>query len=142
MHKGSCLCGEIEYEVDSELKAIVHCHCRFCRKAHGAPFTTVLFIPFANLKIVKGKESVASYHVESVTADRRFCSRCGTRLYNHLPQTSMASSIVATLDLDEVLRPVAHVNTESKCNWFAINDDLPQFLGVPPPEEFRQLLAK
>jgi hypothetical protein len=141
MHRGSCLCGSVTYEIESDLKAIVNCHCRFCRKAHGAPFTTVLFMPFSGLRIAAGEEFIARYRVETLQADRCFCGKCGTRLFSHLPAAGMVSLVVATLDVDEVLRPVAHINTVSKCSWFEINDDLPQFQAMPAPAEFRQLVS-
>ncbi len=43
MHQGSCLCESIQYEIESDLRAVVNCHRRFCSKAHGAPFATLLF---------------------------------------------------------------------------------------------------
>jgi len=46
MHHGSCLCGSIKYSIDDNLQFIVNCHYRFCSKAHGAPFTTLLIMPF------------------------------------------------------------------------------------------------
>lgn len=141
MYQGGCLCGAIKYEIESDLKAVVNCHCGFCSKAHGAAFTTLLFVPLANLTITEGKESLKSYHVENLNADRCFCSKCGTRLYNSLPSLGRASVVVATLTMDEVLRPLAHVNTESKCSWFQVNDDLPQFLSGPSPDEFKELLS-
>src|SRR4051812_17393011 len=49
VHRGSCLCESIQYEIESDLKAVVNCHCKFCSKAHGAPFTTLLFMPFSRL---------------------------------------------------------------------------------------------
>ena len=141
MYQGSCLCGSIKYELESDLKAVVNCHCGFCSKAHGAVFTTLLFIPLANLTITEGKELLKSYHVENLNADRCFCSKCGTRLYNSLPSLGRANIVVATLTTDEILRPLAHVNTESKCTWFQINDELPQFLSSPSPDEFKELLS-
>jgi hypothetical protein len=141
MYQGSCLCGSIKYELESDLKAVVNCHCGFCSKAHGAVFTTLLFIPLANLTITEGKELLTSYHVENLNADRYFCSKCGTRLYNSLPSLGRANIVVATLTTDEILRPLAHVNTESKCTWFQINDELPQFLSSPSPDEFKELLS-
>jgi len=141
MYQGSCLCGAIKYELESDLKAVVNCHCGFCSKAHGAVFTTLLFAPLANLTITEGKELLESYHVENLNADRCFCSKCGTRLYNSLPSLGRVSIVVATLTTDEILRPLAHVNTESKCSWFQINDDLPQFLSGPSPDEFKELLS-
>lgn len=141
MHRGSCLCGAVRYEVESDLKAVVNCHCPFCRKAHGAPFTPLLFMPFSQLTIAQGAEFLARYHIDRLDADRCFCVRCGTRLYNHAPARGMVSIIVATIDTDEILRPIAHVNTESKCAWLEINDGLPQFLAAPSPAEFKQLLS-
>ena len=141
MYQGSCLCGSMKYELEGDLKAVVNCHCSFCRKAHGAVYTTLLFIPLANITITEGKELLQSYHVEKLNADRCFCSRCGTRLYNSLPALGRANVVVATLTTDELLRPLAHVNTESKCAWFQINDGLPQFLSSPSPDEFGQLLT-
>lgn len=40
VHKGSCLCGGIKYEIHGELTGTLHCHCSMCRKAHGAAFRT------------------------------------------------------------------------------------------------------
>lgn len=143
MHQGSCLCKSVRFEIDSDLRLIVHCHCKFCRKAHGAAFTTVHFMPIAKLRFVQGEDVVTRYHVKSLAADRCFCRQCGTRLFNHAPAAGIISLIVGTLDLSNIqLRPLAHVNTESKCSWFQINDDLPQFLATPSPAEFGKLLSK
>lgn len=141
MHQGSCLCGSVKYEIESDLKAVIDCDCSFCSKAHGAAFTTLLFVPLASLTITEGKEFLNSYHVESLNADRCFCSECGTRLYNSLPSMGRANIVVSTLAAAGELRPLAHVNTESKCNWFQIEDKLPQFLSSPSPDEFRELLS-
>jgi hypothetical protein len=142
MHSGSCLCGSVRYEIESDLKAVVHCHCQFCRKAHGAAFTTVLFMPFSRLAIVAGREFVERHHIEKLNSDRCFCRKCGTRLYNHQASSGMISLIAATLNTDEVLRPLAHFNTESKCSWFEIKDELPQFRSTPGSAELGKLLAK
>ena len=141
MHHGSCLCGSIKYRVDDELKFVVNCHCRFCSKAHGAAFTTLLFMPFSRLELLEGKGFLAGYEVKTLGAIRCFCSSCGTRLYNYSPSRGMISLIVATLDTNEVLRPLAHINVGSKCSWHAIGDGLPQFHATPTQQEFGQLLA-
>jgi len=40
MLRGSCLCGEVKYEIDGSLRDVRNCHCSMCRKAHGAAFRT------------------------------------------------------------------------------------------------------
>jgi hypothetical protein len=138
MHQGSCLCGGVRFEIESDLKAVVNCHCQFCHKAHGAAFTTLAFMPFAHLKILEGDALISRYHIESLNADRCFCARCGTRLFNHAPAVHMVSVVVATLAGTDTVRPRAHINTESKCGWYVINDHLPQFPAMPPPAEFEK----
>jgi hypothetical protein len=141
MYQGSCLCGSIRYSVDDNLKLIVNCHCRFCSKAHGAPFTTLLLMPFNKLELLEGERLLAHYEVKSLNSQRMFCSQCGTRLYNYSPSKGMISLVVATLDTPPQLRPLANINVESKCSWFQINDELPQFASTPSPSEFGQLRA-
>ena len=141
MHPGSCLCGSVKYTIDDALKFIVNCHCSFCSKAHGAPFTTLLFMPFAKFQLLEGREFVASYEVKTLGALRCFCCRCGTRLYNYSQARGMISLIVATLDTDAELAPIANINVESKRSWYAINDGLPQFQSVPSQAEFGRLLS-
>lgn len=139
MHQGSCLCGSVKYSVDDDLKFVVNCHCRFCSKAHGAAFTTLLIMPFNNLHLLEGRVLLSSYEVKALNSLRVFCSRCGTRLYNHALSRGMISLMVATLETDEQLRPLAHINVGSKCSWHTIADGLPQFSSIPSASEFGQL---
>ena len=44
-HRGSCLCGEVAYEVDGPLEHAHHCHCTYCRKIHGTPCATGALAP-------------------------------------------------------------------------------------------------
>jgi hypothetical protein len=141
LHHGSCLCGSVKYCVDDDLIFVVNCHCRFCSKAHGAAFTTLLIMPFSKFEIVEGKTLLSSYEVETLNSLRVFCSRCGTRLYNHSPSKGMISLIAATLDTDAKLRPLANINIGSKCSWYSIADELPQFSSTPSAAEFGRLRA-
>lgn len=40
MYKGSCLYGDVNFEIISEIKNIIYCHCSKCRKAQGSTFAT------------------------------------------------------------------------------------------------------
>jgi hypothetical protein len=96
-------------------------------------------MPVAGFTVTQGQELFASYEIKAVDAVRCFCSRCGTRLYNYAPSRGMISLVVASLDTDVALRPIAHFNVESKSSWYSIADGLPQFSSVPGPAEFAQL---
>jgi hypothetical protein len=141
MHRGSCLCGSVKYAIDDDLIFVVNCHCRFCSKAHGAAFTTLLIMPFSKFEVIEGKTLLSGYEVKTLNSLRVFCSRCGTRLYNHSLSKGMISLIAATLDTDAKLRPLANINIGSKCSWYRIADELPQFGSTPSAAEFGRLRA-
>lgn len=128
---GSCLCGAVRYEVDPDPPAPLSCHCRFCRRAHGAPFVMVSAIPRETLRWLSGEELISEYATRG-GGQRYFCSVCGTRLYNS-PRSfpGLVSLVVATLDEELASGPVAHINVESKAPWFEIQDGLPRFDALP-----------
>ena len=35
MFRGSCLCGEVVYQVRGEIASTSHCHCKMCQKQLG-----------------------------------------------------------------------------------------------------------
>lgn len=53
----------------------------------------------------------------------------------------MISLLAATLKNGTSVRPVAHINTESKRGWHEITDAIPQFASMPAPAEFPQLIS-
>ena len=52
--RGSCLCGEVRFEIDGPLKRSSHWHCRQCQKAHGAPLA-IAMPSAARLRFTLGK---------------------------------------------------------------------------------------
>jgi hypothetical protein len=98
-------------------------------------------MPFNKFEVLEGQTLLSSYEVETLKSLRVFCSQCGTRLYNYSPSKGMISLVVATLDTDAKLSPIANINIGSKCSWYPINDDLPKFGSTPSAVEFGRLLA-
>jgi hypothetical protein len=55
---GRCLCGKVRYELDGELPPLVNCHCQFCRRAHGAAFVTIAWVPSSSFRFTAGANLV------------------------------------------------------------------------------------
>ena len=129
--KGSCLCGEIAYEITGPLMGTLNCHCRMCRKAHGAAFRTRATIKSENFTFLSG-EKVLSYYESSPGERRSFCSGCGsviiTRFDKHPEYLGFA---LGTLDSDPEIEIEQHIYTGSKAPWFKITDELPQSEELP-----------
>ena len=60
-HVGGCQCGLVRYEVTAELGPVFHCHCAFCRRIHGAAFTTIALLPREAFDWLSGSGHVARF---------------------------------------------------------------------------------
>jgi len=129
-HTGRCLCDAVRYAVTGDLGPLIHCHCRFCRRAHGAPFVTVTPVPRQRFRWTAG-ESLVREHANAA-GSRLFCSACGSRLLS-VPRSApgILSLVVASLDDPPSGPALMHINVESKAPWHEIRDDLPQHAGLP-----------
>ena len=135
MVRGSCLCGDVRYEVTGEAEEMHNCHCSRCRKAHGAAFSTFMQIAKTDLRLVSGEQGLRHFQ-SSPPVRRSFCGRCGSSLFfefSALPDAIWVA--VGTLDEDPRMRPGAHIFVKSKAPWHNITDDLPRFDEYPPQAE-------
>jgi hypothetical protein len=129
---GSCLCGDVQYEIDGALGPIGNCHCRTCRKAHAAAFATTARVDRQRFRWSKGGERVTSF--ESTPGKRRFfCPRCGSHLVAAWEGAPTVIVRVGSLDSDPGSGPVVHIWTSQKAPWHEIPDALPQLAESPSP---------
>lgn len=128
--QGSCLCGQVKYEVlkiESGM-GLGHCHCSMCRKFHGAAFATFGVAKLENFRWTAGESALQVYKASNGTS-RKFCGGCGSSLIfvaNNDDGTTIEFTL-GTLDTEIDERPDVHIFVDSKANWFEITDDLPQF---------------
>tara|TARA_B100000676_G_C17622797_1_gene602552 strand:- start:35 stop:433 length:399 start_codon:yes stop_codon:yes gene_type:complete len=127
MYTGSCLCGGVTFEIAGELAPIQVCHCQQCRKAQGTALVTNIPVETGKLHWVSGEAFLKSYE-SSPGKQRVFCRECGSPIYSCLDSKPGVVRIRAGL-LNEPLatRPAFHIYTDSACNWWPLDDDLPQY---------------
>ena len=138
--KGSCLCGSVKFTVKNDFKATMNCHCQFCRKAHSAPYVTATLMPQSDLIIEQGEEYISEFDIDGIRK-RRFCNKCGTRIYNITMVPNFITFMVATLDNPDVAKPIGHVNLESKLGSLVLNDKLLKFSTFPSKEEIAEVMG-
>ena len=130
MIRGSCLCGQIRYELVDGAELINHCHCSMCRKAHGTAFGSFLHADGKHFRWTAGEEALTRYQ-SSPGNFRAFCRVCGSSM-PVLEDDGDVNIPAGTLDDDPGVRPVVHIFTGHKAPWFDIEDALPQFSEFPP----------
>jgi hypothetical protein len=113
MVTGSCLCGEIRFEVTAELGPIGLCHCGMCRKASGTALT-------------HGADLVQRYE-SSPGHWRCFCRVCGSPVFGEMrDMPDLVRLRLGALDDDPGARPSYHWAVNFKAPWWTIHDGLPQ----------------
>jgi hypothetical protein len=89
--KGSCHCGEIQFEVMGKPTWLGRCHCRDCQKISGSAFIAFAEYKLDDVQFIKG--TPAPYKSSS-NVTRTFCGKCGSPIEwkrDDMPQkTSLA----------------------------------------------------
>jgi hypothetical protein len=126
IHKGSCLCGAVQYEISGSLGPIMLCHCSRCRKANGSAFAAVSPVAASDFRIIKGEESLRNYRTEAGVY-RVFCSTCGSSIIGKRENMPKIVRVrIGTLDTPVETKVSAHIFVGSKAEWYDIHDDVPQ----------------
>ncbi|MEH6808259.1 MAG: GFA family protein [Hyphomonas oceanitis] len=126
---GSCFCGAVAYEVEG-LGPVGHCHCKTCQKTHSAAFATTARASRAGFRWTKGADVVAG--IESTPGKtRHFCPKCGTHMMAEWHDQDAVIVRVGSLDSPLPSKPVVHIWTSQKADFFDFEDGLPRL-----PEAF------
>ena len=121
----TCLCRGIECEISPPTIESAHCHCRYCRQAHGAAFVTWLIVPERQFKILKGNELLRSFQ-SSEQSCRSFCSRCGsTLLYRSKLCEGEIHVARALIEGPVDHEPAANCFSDHTVAWLGHSSDLP-----------------
>ena len=132
--RGSCLCGDVAFELRGKPLRMTHCHCSRCRRGRSAAHATNLVYPLDAFTWVRGESQLAVFRLPDARYfGTAFCLRCGSDVARALTESQVVVVPAGSLDDDPGVRPEQHIFTGSKASWFRITDSLPQFVeGLPP----------
>ncbi len=126
-YSGSCLCGEIRYEIHGEIGDIIQCHCQRCRKASGTAYTTNALVKVSDFKFIQGEQLLKKFQ-SSATIQRCFCGECSSAIMSIRTETPDYYRLrLGTLDTPVSNKPVMHIFVADKAEWDNICDDVPQY---------------
>jgi len=130
--EGSCLCGEIGYEITGAPVRMMNCHCNRCRLGRAAAHATNVFYKLDPFRWVRGASLATEYKVPDARFHTAaFCSRCGGKVPKPSPERGVVAVPAGSLDTDPGMRAQAHIFVGDKAPWFDISGPLPQFTGMP-----------
>lgn len=124
-HQGSCLCGDVKFEVEGEFDCFFMCHCQRCRKGSGSAHASNLFSNNFELKWLSGEENVKTYQVSDTRHIRSFCKNCGSALPVIEEGGKPLMIPAGSLDSDVPVKPNSHIYIASRANWDECLEKIP-----------------
>lgn len=131
MIKGSCLCGQIKFEIAGDVVMSRYCHCSNCRKFSGTA-QAAWGLAQASEFTHSATSTNIGYFDTGTGSRRHFCLSCGSPLWfepKDLP--ALVGIALGAIDEGNPTPPEMHVWTQSSPAWEEIADALPQHLTHP-----------
>lgn len=117
IYTGSCLCGDVSFEVNGEFESFFLCHCKYCQKDTGSAHASNLFLSTAKLSWRTGEEKVCTYQLPSTRHMKSFCSHCGSAVPSIQINNKLVVVPAGCLNQDITIKPTAHIYKSSAAVW-------------------------
>jgi hypothetical protein len=131
---GSCLCGEVRFEVDGPFPRLYQCHCSLCRKQGGSVSNTGLIVHADKFRWSAGESSVGKWQ-RSTGFRSFFCTRCGSPVPNPLRDTGYVWVPSGLIDEPEPLEIAAQLFVDSRAPWAVVPESRIRSPTAPPLRE-------
>lgn len=129
MKTGSCLCGQVTYELNGEPLVIHACHCVECQKISSSAYGVNLWIEGKDLKVTGELSKYTTTGGSGKPHDSHFCGQCGSAIYSvyHAAPPQFCFLRSGSLDDSSWVNPDVHIFLKDKQSGVNINDETPQF---------------
>ena len=98
VHKGSCHCGAVQFEVEGDIQGAIMCNCSICHRK-GAP---LWFVPRSSMKFTKGADTLKDYFFNKHVIAHRFCPTCGIHTHGEADQKGTPMAAINLRVLEDV----------------------------------------
>lgn len=73
LHSASCHCGQVKFEIESDIAELTTCDCSLCKKKNAL----MVKVHKDHLTLLSGSEILSEYQWNTRVARHFFCSECG-----------------------------------------------------------------
>ena len=130
-HSGSCLCGQVRFEIEGDFERFYLCHCEYCRKDTGSAHAANLFSSSAVLRWTSGAEKVSQFDLPGTRHSKSFCSTCGSALPKVQRNGQLLVVPAGSLNTEVHIKPDAHIFVSSRANWDRALEQVPAIDRLP-----------
>lgn len=72
-YSGSCHCGAVRFEVDTDFPELTMCDCSICKRKNAL----MVKVHESKFRLLAGQDSLIEYQFHTKTARHFFCATCG-----------------------------------------------------------------
>jgi hypothetical protein len=123
VHRGSCLCRAVTFEVSGPLAPPDGCHCRQCRKQSGHFFAST---DVEESRLTIHDSGGLKWFGSSPRVRRGFCSTCGSSLFWDPLDSDKIAIAMGAFDGPTETRMHMHIFVAEKGDYYETDDGLPQ----------------
>lgn len=120
---GSCLCGEVTFEISRPFHTMGHCYCSLCRKPRSGTYRHWALLASNQFRWTAGTEYLETCEYAPGREHLR-CRQCGDVLVSN-EEGVLAKVAVDAVDMDA--RAVEHIFVGSQAVWHEIADHIHQY---------------
>ncbi|ANQ21846.1 aldehyde-activating protein [Vibrio natriegens] len=131
VHKGSCLCGRVKFEIIGEFQSFFLCYCTRCQKDTGSAHAANLFAQDSKLVWAQGETYVKTYQHPHTLHSKSFCQNCGSTLPTVAENIQCIVTPAGSLDGPVPISPTAKIFVGSCANWTKNLSQVPSFEQLP-----------
>ncbi len=128
---GSCLCGQVQFELEGAFDVFYLCHCQYCQKDTGSAHSANLFSKTVTLTWQQGRQAVKTYRHPNTQHIKSFCKHCGSAVPTQLDDSGSVMVPAGCLDSPLNLTPDAKIFMDSQADWSKNLNDVACFKKLP-----------
>jgi hypothetical protein len=105
-YTGSCHCGAVRFEIETDFPELTLCDCSICRRKNAL----MVKVHESRFKLLAGEESLTEYRFHTKTAVHSFCKVCGIYPFHRKRVTPdhLGINVHCLDDFDAAGIPVRH----------------------------------
>jgi hypothetical protein len=73
IYRGSCHCGAVRFEIETDFPELTTCDCSICKKKNAL----MVRVHESSFRLLAGEDSLTEYQFHTRTARHFFCKICG-----------------------------------------------------------------
>ena len=130
--KGSCLCGNVTFEITAAFEQFHLCHCSRCQKATGSAHASILFTKPEAIKWLSGEKSIKHFKLPSAQFfAKSFCNECGSTVPKIVKDGQFLMVPAGSLDNPPEIKPQDHIFWKDRACWYDDAVEAPHFNEYP-----------